>query len=68
MKFAINLILFLFTLFITSEKSYSLTDYKIKKICAKEKRQFSCIRNLQEKRLILQKGNYIEIPVKPFKR
>ena len=68
MKLAIYLTLSLFTMCIISEKSYSLTDYKIKKICKKEERQFSCIKNLQEKRSILQKGKLIEIPVIPYKR
>ena len=68
MKLALNLFLFLFALFILGDKSFSLTDYQIKKICKKEKRELTCIRNLQEKRIDLQKGNKIEIPIKPFKR
>ena len=67
MKLAINFSLFLLTLFIKAEKSYSLTNYKIKKICEKEKKELTCIRNLQEKRSILQKGKHIEIPVIPYK-
>ena len=62
-----NLSLFLFALLTFSSESFSLTDYQIKKICKKEKRELTCIRNLQEKRINLQKGNKIEIPVKPFK-
>ena len=61
------LCLFLFALFTFSGESFSLTDYQIKKICKKEKRELNCIRNLQEKRIDLQKGNKIEIPIKPFK-
>ena len=61
------LCLFLFALFTFSGESFSLTDYQIKKICKKEKRKLDCIRNLQEKRIDLQKGNKIEIPIKPFK-
>ena len=61
------LCLFLFALFTFSGESFSLTDYQIKKICKKEKRELDCIRNLQEKRIDLQKGNKIEIPIKPFK-
>ncbi len=64
----LNLCLFLFALFTFSDESFSLTDYQIKKICKKEKRELNCIRNLQEKRIDLQKGNKIEIPIKPFKR
>ena len=67
MKFAFNLTFSLFALLMLSGKSFSLTDYKIKKICKKEKREISCIKNLQEKRSNLQKGNYIEIPVLPYK-
>ncbi len=63
-----NLCLFIFALFTFSGESYSLTDYQIKKICKKEKRELTCIRNLQEKRINLQKGKKIEIPIKPFKR
>ena len=49
------------------EKSLSITDFQIKKICKKEKREFTCIKKLQEKRSNLQKGNHIEIPVIPYR-
>jgi len=65
---SLNICLFLFALLTFSDESFSLTDYKIKKICEKEKRELTCIRVLQEKRINLQKGNKIEIPVKPFKK
>ena len=68
MKFALNLSLFLFSLFIFDDRSFSLSDYQIKKICKKERRQFNCIKNLKEKRTSLQKGKLIEIPVIPYKR
>ncbi len=67
MKSALNLSFFLFTLLTFGNKSFSLTDYQIRKICRKEKRQLSCIKNLQEKRYFLQKGNLIEIPVIPYR-
>ena len=67
MKLLLNLSLFLFSLLFLGEKSFSITDYQIKKICKKEKRQLTCIKNMQEKRSNLQKGNYIEIPVIPYK-
>ena len=51
-----------------SNKSFSLSDFQIKRFCAKEKKVSFCIKNLQEKRSDLQKGNLIEIPVKPYKR
>ena len=68
MKLALNLYLSLFTLFIFVQKSLSLSNYQIKKICKKEKSESTCIKKLQEKKSNLQKGNIIEIPVKPFKR
>ena len=68
MKLALNLCLTLFALSIFGEKSFSLTDYQIKKICKNEKRKSTCIKILKEKRSNLQKGNYIEIPVLPYKR
>ena len=64
---SLNICLFLFALLTFSDESFSLTDYQIKKICKKEKRELNCIRNLQEKRIDLQKGKKIEIPIKPFK-
>ena len=66
MKLLLNL--FLFSLFLIGEKAYSITDYQIKKICKHEKRKLTCIKNLQEKRSNLQKGNLIEIPVIPYRR
>ena len=68
MKLALNLCLTIFVLFILGEKSFSLTDYQIKKICKNEKRESTCIKILEEKRSNLQKGNLIEIPVLPYKR
>ena len=68
MKLPLNFALFLLALFIFSDKSFSLTDYQIKKICKKDKRELICIKNYKEKRSNLQKGNLIEIPVIPYKR
>ena len=67
MKLALNLFLFLFAFVMLGQKVFSLTDYKIKKFCKKEKLELTCIKNLQKKRSDLQKGNLIEIPVKPYK-
>ena len=67
MKLVLNLCLTIFVLFIFVEKSFSLTDYQIKKFCKNEKRKLSCIKFLEEKRSNLQKGNLIEIPVLPYK-
>ena len=69
MKSALNLFLFLFlfSLILFGDKSYSLSNYKIKQICKREKKESICIKNLQEKRFNLNKGNLIEIPVIPYK-
>ena len=67
MKLLLKLSLFLLSLFFMGEKSLSITDFQIKKICKKEKRELTCIKNLQKKRSNLQEGNYIEIPVIPYK-
>ena len=68
MKFVLNFSIFLLTFFLFSNESFSLTDFQIKRFCAKEKRISLCIKNLQEKRSDLQKGKLIEIPVTPYKR
>ena len=68
MKSIFNLSLFLFTLFIFSDESLSLTNYQIKKFCRKEKKVDSCIENLQKRRSDLQKGKFIEIPVLKYKQ
>ncbi len=68
MKLALNLSLIVFALLIFNNKSFSLTNYQINKICKKEKRVSTCKKILQEKRYNLQKGNLIEIPVIPYKR
>ena len=67
----ISVLSFLFILFsfvLYGDKSLSLTDYKIKRICKKEKRESICIKNLQHKKSILQKGSKIELQVIPYKR
>ena len=67
MKFTFKLFLIFFGFLILEQKSFSLTDYKIKKICRKEMRVSTCIKNLQKKRHDMEKGNFIEIPVIPYK-
>ena len=67
MKLVLNLFLFSFAFISFSDKSFSLTNYQIKKYCEKEKRFLSCVKNLKEKRSNLLEGNLIEIPVKPYK-
>ena len=39
MKLGLNISLFLFALFFFGDKSFSLSDYQIKKICKKEKKE-----------------------------
>jgi len=68
MKLLLNFSIFLLAFFSFSNESLSLSDFQIKRLCAKEKRVSLCIKNLQEKRSDLQKGKLIEIPVKPYKR
>ena len=68
MKLALNFLFLLFALFTLSDESFAFTDYQIKKICKYEKRKSTCIKKLQEKRSFLQKGQFIEIPVIPYKR
>ena len=68
MKLLLNFSLFLLAFFSLSNKSFSLSDFQIKRFCAREKRVSLCIKNLQEKRSDLQKGNLIEIPVKAYKK
>ena len=65
MKLTINLCLFLYVLIISGDKSFSLTDYKIKRLCKNEKKQLTCIKNL---RFDLNNGKLIEIPVIPYKK
>ena len=68
MKMVLNFSMSSLAFFLFSNELFSLTDYQIKRFCAKEKRVNICIKNLQEKRSDLQKGKLIEIPVTPYKR
>jgi len=67
MKLLLNFSIFLLVFFSFSNESFSLSDFQIKRFCAKERRVSLCIKNLQDKRSDLQKGKLIEIPVKPYK-
>ena len=67
MKLALNLSLSLFALLTFHDKTFSLTNYQISKICKKEKRVSICIKKFQEKRDKLKNGELIEIPVIPYK-
>ena len=67
MKLILKLSLFLCVLIIFEDNSLSLTDYQIKKICKNNTKTSICIKKLLEKRSKLQKGLFIEIPVRPYK-
>tara|TARA_B100000282_G_C31336660_1_gene311443 strand:+ start:110 stop:325 length:216 start_codon:yes stop_codon:yes gene_type:complete len=67
MKLALKLSLFILALFTLNDESFSLTDYQIRKICKKEIKELTCLKNLKERRSNLQKGNLVEIPVIPYK-
>ena len=67
MKLVLNstiLVLFFLTF---SNKTYSLTNYQIKRYCRKEESLSKCIKKFEQKRSNLQKGKLIEIPVIPYK-
>ena len=68
MKLVLNFSMLLLAFFSFSNESLSLSDFQIKRFCAKEKKVSLCIKKLQEKRSDLQKGKLIEIPVKPYKQ
>ncbi len=68
MKLALYFFLILLASLTFNDKSFSLTNYQINKICEKERRPSTCIKNLKNKRYNLRKGNLIEIPVIPYKR
>ena len=68
MKLLLNFSIFLLAFFSLSNESFSLSDFEIKRFCAKDKRVTLCIKNLKDKRSDLQEGKLIEIPVKPYKR
>ena len=68
MKSILNLYFFLLIFLSFNDKTFSLTDYQITKICKKERVESICIKNLKAKRSNLQEGDKIEIPVIPYKR
>ena len=68
MKMVLNFSMSALAFFLFSNELFSLTDYQIKRFCAKEKRVSLCIKNLKDKRSDLQEGKLIEIPVTPYKK
>jgi len=67
MKLFINFFLFLLSFLMLENKVLSLNEYQIREICSKKKMQYSCVKNLREKKLNLLEGNRIEIEVIPYK-
>ena len=68
MKIFLNIFFIFLTLFIYEAKVFALSDYQIREFCKNKRRRTSCIKDLQNKKINLLKGNRIEIPVIPFKR
>ena len=68
MKYLLFTFLFLLPCLINENKLYALNDYEIRKICKKERKKTTCIKNLKQKNINLLKGKRIKIPVIPFKR
>ena len=68
MKLLKNCLFFLLISLVFENNVFPLSNYQIKQICKKEKKISNCIKNLKFKKLNLEKGNQIEIPVIPFKK
>ena len=67
MKLFLNPLFLLLILFLFDNSAYSMSNYRIKQICQKAQRRSTCIKNLKSKKINLQQGNRIVIPVIPFK-
>ena len=50
-----------------SLETYSISNYKIFKICTRERREKECIKRLKFNRELINNGKPIEIPVYPYK-
>ena len=68
MKLFLKPFLFLLVAALYTGTIYSLPAYRIEEICQKEKRKFTCIKNMNKQKYNLQKGNRIKIPVIPFEK
>ena len=68
MRLFFNPLLLFIIIFSYENSVYSLSDYRIKKICQNKPKRSTCIKNLKIKKLNLLQGNKIEIPVIPFER
>ena len=67
MKLVLNSSIFILFFLTFSNETYSLTSYQRKKYCRKDESLSKCIKKLEQKRSILQKGKFIEIPVIPYR-
>tara|TARA_Y100001933_G_scaffold70523_1_gene71873 strand:+ start:244 stop:453 length:210 start_codon:yes stop_codon:yes gene_type:complete len=52
---------------ILSLETYSISNYKIFKICARKRKEKACIKRLKFNRELINDGKPIEIPVYPYK-
>ena len=52
---------------VLSLETYSISNTQIFKLCAKKRREKSCIRRLKTYRELMFQGKPIEIPVYPYK-
>ena len=68
MKLFINTLIFFLIIFLYEDSAYSLSDYRLKELCQKTSKRYTCIKKLKIKKLNLLQGNKIEIPVIPFKK
>ena len=68
MKFFLNSLLFLVISLLYENNAFPISDYRIKNICRREIRRSKCVEALKFKRLQLNQGKQIEIPVIPFEK
>ena len=68
MKLLFNPLLFFSVILFFESSAYSLSVYQMKEICQKKPKRSSCIKNLKLKKLNLEQGDIIEIPVIPLKK
>ena len=68
MKFFLNTFLLLLALNIFEKNAYSLSEYKIREMCQNKRKRSICLKNLRQKKIDLENGNTIEIPVIPYRK
>ena len=60
--------LFILLPLILHNETLALTNYQIREICQKERKKKTCQKNLEYKKLNLNEGRRIEIPVIPHRQ